>query len=62
TAKIRTFTLRAPKRGREALHELKERYARMLMTPREEVLKEVEQQVSPKPPTVSRTIFVGDDG
>lgn len=61
TAKIRTLTLPRPKCTREELQEVKERYASMLMTPKEQVIREVEQQIAPKPPPVSRTIFVRDE-
>lgn len=58
--KIRTLNVSPPTCTREELAEIKERYAELLLVPKAQAAREIEQQSEAIPPPTSRTVFLAD--
>lgn len=61
TAKIHTLVMRPPACTEEQLAEVKERYAQLLMTPKDKVLEELGESAPAGPKPVSRTVLVDEE-
>ena len=58
--KIRTLKVSPPTCTREELAAIKERYAQLLLTPKDQAAAQVDLQPQVTPPPTSRTVFVAD--
>ena len=58
--KIRTLKVSPPTCTREELAAIKERYAELLLTPKDQAAAQIDLQPPAMPPPTSRTVFVAD--